>query len=167
MEEHMHDETGIVLRQELHDRLLGTVRRRWPEKSFGYLISTVGPEHPTDYLLFEGNVRNGHDWQPVFHAYGTYFVEHDDAGFVATPEESWRVQKEMWARGAFEVGVFHSHQRHPANFSFVDYQMHVSRFDRLWHMIISLRNPRLPQIRVFRPTREGVRELPLRVAAAA
>ena len=35
----MINEGGIVLSESLHDRLVDTVRARWPEKTFGYLIS--------------------------------------------------------------------------------------------------------------------------------
>jgi len=64
----------------------------------------------------------------------------------------------------FEVGVFHSHQRHPANFSRIDYDMHRRRFEKLWHVIISMRNPRLPQVRAFEVLPSGVRELDVRSA---
>jgi hypothetical protein len=35
----------------------------------------------------------------------------------------------------------------------------VERFPDLWHLIISMRNPRIPQIRAFSVAGEGVREL--------
>jgi proteasome lid subunit RPN8/RPN11 len=143
------------------------VSGKFPLKSFGYLISDVDECTPTDFLLFDANVRNDEDWQGKFHAYGRYFVDHDDAGFVATPEESWRLQKQIWARGMFEVGVFHSHRRHPANFSRIDYDMRLQRFASLWHLIISLRNPEQPQLRAFSVSRTGVRELGIRTTAEA
>jgi proteasome lid subunit RPN8/RPN11 len=159
------DERGVVvLPSALHERLVAAVRERHPRKSFGYFVSDVGPSRPVDFLLFEENVRNDRAWRPDFEAYGRYFVEHGDAGFVATPEESWRIQREIWDRGLFEVGVFHSHQRHPTNFSRIDYDMHMDRFEDLWHLIISMRNPELPQIRVFGVARTGVTELEVRVA---
>jgi proteasome lid subunit RPN8/RPN11 len=149
----------VVLCHPLQERLLATVAARHPTKSFGYLISDRDATHPTDFVLFEQNVRNDAVWKPRFEAYGRYFVEHDDAGFVAAPEESWRLQKEIWRRGMFEVAVFHSHQRHPANFSRIDYDTHLSRFSALWHLIVSMRNPELPQIRAFSVSQGGVREL--------
>lgn len=150
----------IAMSPQLHDRVVAMVRHRFPVKSFGYFLTDLDRWRPTDVLLFEGaNLRNDRDWQPEFHAYGDYFVEHDDAGFVATPEESWQRQKEIWARGLEEVGVFHTHQRHPANFSLIDYEMHVGRLGSLWHMIISLRNPEQPQLRAFDVVDGRVREL--------
>jgi proteasome lid subunit RPN8/RPN11 len=158
-------EEPIVLPQELAERLVTTVQARFPEKSFGYLLSDSDARHPVDFVLFQDNIRNDDEWQGRFHSYGRYFVEHDDAGFVATPEESWRIQKEIWERGMVEVGVFHSHQRHPANFSEIDFDLHLSRFDTLWHLILSLRNPDIPQLRAFSVSRAGVRELPVVVQA--
>jgi formylglycine-generating enzyme required for sulfatase activity/proteasome lid subunit RPN8/RPN11 len=132
-----------------------------PVKSFGFLISPDESGTPTDFVLFESNIRNSDSWKSRFEAYGPYFVQHDDAGFVATPEESWRLQKAIWKRGMVEVAVFHSHLRHPANFSQIDYELHMQRFDNLWHLIISARNPELTQMRAFDVSRDGVRELAL------
>src|ERR1051326_2574481 len=131
---------AIVLAPGLIDRLIATVRERFPNKSYGYLVSEGDPKTATDFVLFETNVRNIGVWKERFEAYGKYFVEHDNAGFVTTPEEAWRVQKAIWARGMVEVGVFHSHSRHPANFSGVDYDLHIQRFATLWHLIVSMRN---------------------------
>lgn len=156
----------IVFSVELFDRLVETVRTRFPEKTFGYLLSDVDSRTPTDFLVFRENVRNTPAWQGEFHARGRYFVDNDDAGFVASPEETWRMQQEIWNAGLFEVGAFHSHQRHPANFSGIDYELHVSRFPSLWHLIVSMRNLELPQLRVFDATAEGVRELPLELAGS-
>ena len=153
----------IAFPRTLHDRIVATVAERFPQKSFGYLLSDTSAHEPRDFVLFHENIRNDAAWQPHFHTYGRYFVEHDDAGFVATPEEAWRVQKEIWSRGMFEVAAFHSHQRHPGNFSGIDYDLHLARFERLWHLIISLRNPALPQLRAFDVSADGVLELPLEV----
>ena len=158
----MPEPPALVFPRTLHDRLVAAVVERHPVKSFGYLVSSGPLYQPADFVLVEGNDRNDSLWQPEFWRRGRYFVDHDDAGFVATPEESWRVQKSLMARGLFEVGVFHTHQRHPANFSSIDYEMHVSRFDCLWHLVISLRNVALPQVRAFEVSPRSVREMELR-----
>ncbi len=101
--------------------------RAAPRKSFGYLILRLRDQgRPTDFVLFEENIRNESRWRESFEAYGDYFVLYPDAGFVATADEAWRVEKEILRRGAYEVGVFHSHQRHPANFSRIDYDLHLT-----------------------------------------
>jgi len=151
----------VVLPTALRERLLQTIQQRLPVKSFGFLIAPDQSAAPSDFVLFEDNIRNSDLWKPRFEAYGRYFVRHDDAGFVATPEESWRLQKVIWQRGMVEVGVFHSHLRHPANFSQIDYDLHMQRFDNLWHLIISVRNSELPQLRAFQVSQHGVRELTL------
>ncbi len=149
----------VRLDPDLKSRFVNTVRARLPQKSFGYFISARGSTDPQDFIIFEENIRNASHWKPTFESYGQYFLDHDDAGFVASPQESWRVQKEIWSRGMEEVGVFHSHLRHPGNFSCVDYDLHVQRFEGLWHMIISMRNPDLPQLRAFSVSRSSVKEL--------
>jgi sulfatase modifying factor 1 len=148
----------IILPAEVRERLLATILQRLPRKSFGYLVSRSEPRRVDDFILLEGNIRNTEEWKGRFEAYGQYFMEHDDAGFVSTPEETWRVQKEIWKRGMTEVGLFHSHLRHPANFSGIDYDMHISRYPHLWHMIISMRNRTMPQVRIFNISSDGVRE---------
>ncbi|MBV9171452.1 MAG: SUMF1/EgtB/PvdO family nonheme iron enzyme [Chloroflexi bacterium] len=157
----------VVLPPSVYERLVHAVRARLPLKTFGYLLSDGDPWTVTDFVLFESNIRNTGVWKERFERYGQYFVEHDNAGFVATPEEAWQVQKMIWARGMVEVGVFHSHIRHPANFSRVDYDLHVQRFPSLWHLIVSVRNPDLPQLRAFGVSDTGVRELPLVVPPAS
>jgi len=155
-----HD-NPIVLPQPLQQRLLAEIRRRLPIKSFGYLISEGDPRKPADFLIFESNIRNSAEWKGTFESYGQYFLEHEDAGFVATPEESWRMQKRMWKLGMVPIGVFHSHLRHPANFSSIDYEMHMQGVHHLWHMIVSVRNEHNVQMRAFATGRTGVRELPV------
>ena len=153
----------VVVPKCLYDGLLSEIRRRMPQKCFGYLLADPGAQVPSDFIMFEGNARNEEPWNSRFEARGQYFVEHDDAGFVATPEETWRVEREILSRGLEEVAVFHSHQRHPANFSSIDYELHLQNFRTLWHLIISIRNPSLPQVRAFAVSTEGVRERPLQL----
>jgi formylglycine-generating enzyme required for sulfatase activity/proteasome lid subunit RPN8/RPN11 len=153
-------EDHVVLPLSLQERLLRNIRERWPLKSFGYIVAEDNG-NPIDFILFQSNMRNVGTWKNRFHSYGSYFVQHDDAGFVATPEESLQVHKEMCIRGVHEVGIFHSHLRHPANFSQPDYSMHIERFHDLWHLIISMRNPEFPQMRAFKVSDSEVRELRL------
>ncbi|MEU6440289.1 hypothetical protein [Streptomyces sp. NPDC047046] len=97
------------------------------------------------------NVRD--DWIEDFHAYGNYYVDHHDAGFLATPEETWRIEREIRQRSLVTVGVFHSHQRHPAILTSVDVDFHPS--PDLWHLLIVLRNLDYPLVRTFEVTEDG------------
>jgi len=151
-------DSPIVMPAAVLERLLETIRHRLPRKSFGYLLTAGDPRRIDDFLIFEANTRNSPDWKGKFEAYGQYFLDHDDAGFVCTPEESWRVQKQIWASGMTEAGVFHSHLRHPANFSLIDYDLHTQRYSHIWHLIVSMRNPSMPQLRVFDVAEGAVRE---------
>lgn len=157
----MCGEDSIVLPVSLQERLLTKIKERWPLKSFGYILAADDDKTAADFILFLSNVRNVEPSRDRFHSYGYYFIQHHDAGFVATPEESLEVQKEIWRRGMHEIGVFHSHLRHPANFSRIDYDMHIERFYGLWHLIVSMRNPEFPQMRAYRVSHSGVRELRL------
>lgn len=159
------DEPGCVyLSGPLQRRLVEAVLARHPRKSFGFLIADRSLRRPVDFILFEQNVRNDEQWRGEFETYGRYFTDHDDAGFVADPGEALRVQQSLIRSGMFEAAVFHSHRRHPANFSLIDYEMHRARFDGLWHLIISMRNPLLPQVRAFTPKATGVDELEIHTA---
>jgi formylglycine-generating enzyme required for sulfatase activity/proteasome lid subunit RPN8/RPN11 len=154
---------AIQFSSEAYKRLISTVHERFPKKSFGYLVSDNGKSLVTDFLLFEHNDRNDGRWRGEFESRGRYFVKYRDAGFVATPEETWRIQKEMWSRGLVEVAVFHTHRRHPANFSNIDYDLHLSRFASFPHVIISLRNASQPQLRAFSVASDGVKELTIAI----
>jgi proteasome lid subunit RPN8/RPN11 len=149
----------VILTAEMYRRLVASVLARHPLKSFGYLVSDLAADQPTDFVLFQENIRNETRWCREFEARGRYFVDHPDAGFVAAPEESMRIHRLLIARGLAEVAVFHTHRRHPGSFSDVDYELHANRFDGLWHMIVSLRNPLLPQLRAYAVSSAGVQEL--------
>ena len=157
----------IRISKDLYAALVEEVRRRHPAKAFGYFISDLDTMTPTDFVLFEDNERNSTQWRPRFEAYGDYYRNHDDAGFVAPPEEAWRLQKLIRARGMVEVGVFHSHNRHPANFSRIDFELHNQCFDSLWHLLVSVRNPELPVLRAYTVAPSGIQELPVRVDGIA
>jgi proteasome lid subunit RPN8/RPN11 len=143
--------------------LVARVLERYPQKCFGYLIGESVTDPPLEFAMFNENIRNNSDWRDEFESRGRYFVDHADAGFVATPEESWQVQRYLDEKGLREVAVFHTHRRHPGNFSGIDYDLHVSRFDSLWHLIISLRNPEMVQLRAFAVSRSGVREIDIEI----
>lgn len=144
---------------EVCDRLIATALERFPTKTFGYLLARGEPFAPVDFVIFRENIRNDARWRKSFEAYGRYFVDHSDAGFVATPQEAWEVQREVERRDLVEVGVFHTHQRHPANFSRIDFEMHRRLFENLYHVVVSLRNPRFPRVRAFQVSDDGVHEL--------
>jgi sulfatase modifying factor 1 len=143
----------VVLPSSLVDDILAYVVVRYPGKSFGYLAAPVGDDQPSAFIGFEEGRR------PDFESRG-----HPDAGFVATEDESRRVQRRLVRSNLHEVAMFHTHRRHPGNFSEIDYDLHVSRSAKMWHLVISLRNPEQPQLRAFATTDEGVAELRVSVA---
>jgi hypothetical protein len=44
----MREDTHILMPAALLDRLTATVRERFPQKCFGYLLSDAGPTTPSD-----------------------------------------------------------------------------------------------------------------------
>ncbi|MFF7074405.1 hypothetical protein [Streptomyces pseudovenezuelae] len=122
------------------------IQRGLPAKQFGYFLATSPGGTPEEYLLMADNVRD--TWADEFAGYGQYFADHRDAGFVCGPREAHRVQRYIRRNGLHVVGVFHSHQRHPALLTSVDADLHPS--PELWHLIVMVRNPLYPQVRAFR-----------------
>lgn len=149
----------LILGTELCDRLIAAALGRFPTKTFGYLLARDEPLEPVDFVMFHENIRNDGRWRKQFEAYGRYFVDYSDAGFVASPQEAWEVQQEIAGRDLVEVGVFHTHQRHPANFSRIDFELHRRLFESLYHVVVSLRNPSIPRVRAFQVSADGVHEL--------
>lgn len=145
----------ILFSKEILQRFESEVKKRYPKKAFGYFLSSEINGQPDDFIMFNNDVRN--TWKEEFEEYGKYYIRNDDAGFLSTEEEVYEVTKKIQAMNKIIVGVYHSHQRHPAIFSSVDIDLHPS--ERLWHLIISLRNFDMPQIKVFSIKNSAVREL--------
>lgn len=135
----------LIFGKDLLDRFVLQVKEKYPQKAFGYFVSSEEGGQPDDFIMFKDDVRD--DWKTTFEEYGDYYVRNKDAGFLATDKEMYEVYKELERRRKYIVGVYHSHQRHPAIFSTVDIDLHPS--EELWHLIISLRNVDMPQIKAF------------------
>lgn len=145
------------MKKEVYNKFVDKVKRKYPLKAFGYFLAPKGSDEPIDFYIFNADVRN--NMKDEFEKYGEYYKIHEDAGFLASDEELVVFHKELESKGLHIVGVFHSHQRHPAIFSTVDIDLHPS--ERLWHLIISLRNLDFPQVKLFCHKDKVVRELQL------
>lgn len=150
----------IVIEDKLMNKFISTVKQKYPKKAFGYFLSDKPNGDPTDFVIFNNDVRD--DIKDVFETYGNYYKRNHDAGFLCTEEEMFKVHKKIMQDKKFIVGVYHSHQRHPAIFSKVDVDFHPG--DGLWHLIISLRNFDYPQIKAFEAKNEEVIEIPIIVS---
>lgn len=147
----------VIFNEELLERFIEAVKAKYPKKAFGYFLSPEEGGEPTDFIMFKEDVRN--EWKEEFEEYGQYYVRNEDAGFLATEEEMYEVTKKIQSMNMKIVGVYHSHQRHPAIFSTVDVDLHPS--EKVWHLIISLRNVNMPQIKIFSVNNGQVSELRL------
>lgn len=145
----------VIFSEDLLDSFQKDVKRKYPRKAFGYFLSDAVGGNPTEYIIFQNDIRN--DMKNDFEKYGDYYKRNEDAGFLSTPEEIYKIHKTIQKEGKYIVGVFHSHQRHPAIFSTVDVDLHPSI--NLWHLIISLRNFDYPEIKIFSLKSGSVREL--------
>jgi len=136
---------NIVISRSLVNKFIIELKRRYPRKTLGYFISSTKLGEPEDFIIFENNDIEARN--KVFDSYGAYYKIHQDAGCIATPDESLRVEKILKERKLFPVGVFHTHNRMPTLFNYVDQELHISPY--LWHIICSFRNYELPQIRAY------------------
>lgn len=148
---------NIVMKKEVYEKFVAKVREKYPKKSFGYFLASKGCDDPIDFYIFDEDVRN--DMKEEFEKYGEYYKIHEDAGFLASDEEVVKFHKDLKNKGLHAVGVFHSHQRHPAIFSTVDIDLHPS--EELWHLIISVRTLDYPQVKLFCHKNNVVNELHL------
>ena len=121
-------------------------------KAYGVFTAPVGesPFRPVDVRFFDAhhNCRNSPQHRPAFEAQGSYFRAHADAGFVVDGKELAQVERAVAAAGQTIVAPFHSHRRQPPNFSAIDYRLHTPWFT--WHLVLSLRNPAIPELQPFR-----------------
>lgn len=147
----------IKMKRDVYNKFVDMVQQKYPLKAFGYFLAAKGNDEPIDFYIFSDDVRN--NMKDEFEKYGEYYRIHEDAGFLAPDEELVSFHQEIESKELHIVGVFHSHQRHPAIFSTVDIDLHPS--EKLWHLIISLRNMDLPQVKLFNHHDKVVRELHL------
>lgn len=146
----------LIFSEDLLNKFINQVKNKYPKKSFGYFLSDQDKGQPDSYIIFNDDVRN--EMKDEFEQYGNYYKRNQDAGFLTSQEEMYKVHKMISSEGKYIVGVFHSHQRHPAIFSKVDVDLHPS--NKLWHLIISLRNFDYPETKVFSLDDGRVRQIP-------
>ncbi|OMF12927.1 hypothetical protein BK131_16950 [Paenibacillus amylolyticus] len=135
----------IKFEKQLLLNFIRDVKKQFPKKAYGYFLSTEPAGEPSEYIIMQEDVRGS--FLDYFSSYGNYYKDHDDAGFLTSPEETIKIEKYIRQNKFFKVGVFHSHQRHPAILARVDVDLHPS--SSVWHLLISLRTLEYPQIRVF------------------
>ena len=145
----------VLVSSQLFDRLMSQVATVHAAglKSFGLLVADPAAPHfpycATEAVVFDPrkNRRNDPAIRAAFEAQGQYFRSFDDAGFVADPAEVLQAHRRLEACGLEPVAMFHTHRRHPANFSHIDYRLHNPAYR--WHLIISLRDAYRPALGAF------------------
>jgi proteasome lid subunit RPN8/RPN11 len=129
-------------------------------KSYGLFVAEPdapgAPLRATDVVFLDSqrNRRNESGHRAAFEAQGTYFRQHDDAGFVADSADLLRTYRRIEDSGREIVAMFHSHRRQPPNFSWIDFRLHNPAFQ--WHLIISYHRGPVPLLQPFRVNKEDV-----------
>lgn len=148
----------------VYQKFVATVAALYPRKCYGYLLSSPGTALVTDFYVFDGDLRSTEPGRQMFESEGRYYFDHSDAGFLAPPEETIRFEQARLAQGLTTRGMFHVHLRHPPYLAEIDRRLHAD--PRLWHLIVSLRTPSMPDLMVYVPDAEG-RLQPGQIAATA
>ena len=146
---------AVHMPDELYSRLLrrAQILNANGLKAYGLLVGDprepAFPYRAVDLVVLDPhqNRRNEPSNRAAFHAQGSYFRAYEDAGFVADPIDLLRAWRRIENSGLEPVAAFHVHRRQPANFSSIDYRLHNPAF--AWHLIISLRDPAIPDVRPF------------------
>lgn len=145
--------TAVEFDDVCYRRFIATVAALHPQKCFGYLLGSPDSPTVTDFYIFRGDLRATDAGREMFEPVGRYYRDHGDAGFLAPPEETLAFERERRARGLIALGMFHVHLRHPPYLAAIDRSLHADR--RLWHLIVSLRTPSMPDPRVYVPDAGG------------
>ncbi len=145
--------TAAVCEEQAYRRFIATVSALHPRKSFGYLLGSPGDRVVTDFYIFQGDLRSTDAGREMFEPVGRYYRDHADAGFLAPAAETLAFERDRRARGLTALGMFHVHLRHPPFLAAIDRDLHAD--PGLWHMIVSLRSPAMPDAMVYVPDRDG------------
>lgn len=142
----------IIFNKEVLSSFVKQNRDTYPRKSFGYFLEKKGrPETSNkvvvdDFYIFSEDDRN--EFEDEFMKFGNYYETNKNAGFIASQEEMWELEKKIRKENMKKIGVYHTHGRHPTIFSYVDAELHPD--PNLFHLLISLRNPDKIQIQAFK-----------------
>lgn len=136
---------SVEFKDSLMRDFIDEVKLQFPKKAFGFFLSTQPYGAPTEYIIMKEDHKD--DMMDKFYDYGNYYLDHRDAGFLTSVEETIHIEKYIRTNNLHKVGVFHSHQRHPAILAKVDVDLHPS--PNVWHLLISLRTLEYPQVRIF------------------
>ena len=144
----------VTFKPKVLDNFTQEISTLHPKKTFGFFLSKKIDGPIEEYIIFKDNLRD--EYNELFEKYGNYYVTNH-TGFVSTPEETFKAERYIQNKNLIKVGVFHSHRNHPAFFATVDAALHPDK--DLWHMIISLRNPVIPRIKIFSKRNGDIEEL--------
>jgi proteasome lid subunit RPN8/RPN11 len=147
----------IFISEHLFDELAGICVRALPNKAFG-LVGGDDIYHPRSLYPCSTNLRNTPEWKQIFESFGKFYRD-PDLGFVISPPEVKNVLEIMDSRQESFVGVFHSHRFLCAEPSEAD--IALSSDPSLLCYIVSIINPSVPEIGIFRLNGGAYQNIPI------
>ncbi|QQM66748.1 hypothetical protein [Actinomyces weissii] len=102
------------------DKLVLSLLREYPRKTFGFLYANEGETSVADYYIFHDDDRSKEEVARSFESIGEYYRHNSNAGFLATATEVVAENEHRKAMRYRRVAAFHTHLRHPAYFAEVD-----------------------------------------------
>ncbi len=148
---------GIFISEHLIQELIKVCLNALPHKAFG-LVGGDDIYHPKSLYPCHTNLRNTAEWKSLFECYGEFYKD-PDLGFVISPPEVKAVLDTIESRGESFIGVFHSHRFLNANPSEID--IALSADSSLLSYIVSVVDPSIPEIGVFRLNGGGYQSIPV------
>jgi proteasome lid subunit RPN8/RPN11 len=148
----------IFIGGQLADELIRTCLEALPHKAFG-LVGGIDIHHPQSLYPCSTNLRNEPEWNAIFESFGEFY-RNPDLGFVISPQEVKSVMDVMALRHETIVGVFHSHRYLSDIPSAVD--IALSSDPGLLSYIVSVANPLVPKLGVFRIDGGGYQQIILK-----
>jgi proteasome lid subunit RPN8/RPN11 len=147
----------ILIADSLYQELIRICVDALPHKAFG-LVGGADLYHPKTIYPCTTNLRNEPEWKSVFESFGDFY-KNPDLGFVISHPEVKRVMEAIDSRHESCIGVFHSHRFLSAHPSEID--MYLNSDPGLLCYIVSVADPSVPELGVFRLNGTGYRSFPV------
>jgi len=132
----------LRIRRDLVDAMVDHARRDHPDEACGVLAGPVGSERPERFIEMINAERS-----PIFYRFDSM--------------EDIRLERELDTRGEERVVIYHSHTATEAYPSRTDVK--IAGYPEAHYVLISTRDPDVPELRSFRIIDGEVTEEPVEV----
>lgn len=135
----------LTIRRDLVDAMVRHARRDHPDEACGVVAGPVGSNRPERVIEMTNAERS-----PTFYRFDSM--------------EDLRLERELEARNEERVVIYHSHTATEAYPSRTD--VAIAGYPEAHYVLISTRDPDVPEVRSFRIIDGEVREEPVNVVAS-